>query len=238
MKLLDRLFGKTKDIEKPSETGGLQGKSDILTVTPQVQLQIGTCRGITGVYTCVQMFNPNLPQWGWRDISPRYREFTSCESCQSRARSFLNNVLLQNAEEIGAKRILFLECLQRHCAENHIDWFFFHVLSMMEYFSTCFVKDRSVVEICVCHQMADMGDEFFNMAYSVGKELGLKPINDIFNMSILAQPLTQEEYTERGYDQFSKGGLTHRRLLHVGSDVQGLMQVHWIVDLKDVKGHD
>ena len=95
------------------------------------------------------------------------------------------------------------------------------------------VKDNSRLEICICHQLEDMGDEFFDMAYGVTNELRLKPLKETFNMSVLAPPITDNELASRGYDNGGKNG--HRRFLHIGSDIKGLMQVHWTIDLKDIK---
>ena len=105
---------------------------------------------------------------------------------------------------------------------------------MFGYFSTCFVKDDSRIEICISHQLADMGDEFFDMAYGVTKELGLKPVNDSFNMTALERLFPDDDViASRGYDNGGENG--HRRFLHVGSDIKGLLQVHWTINLNDIK---
>ena len=69
--------------------------------------------------------------------------------------------------------------------------------------------------------------------YGVTKELGLKPVNDSFIMTCLALPQNNEELASRGYDDGGKNGA--RRFLHVGSDIKGLLQVHWTINLNDIK---
>ena len=200
----------------------------------RVQLSVQNVCGTNGAYAVVTMFNPALPECGWRELSPRFFAFQSVEDKVLRANSFLRSVLLYGNDVIAAKRVIFLECLQRHCAENHVEWFFQYVVGMFRYFSTCFVKDDSRIEICINHQLADMGDEFFDMAYGVTKELGLKPVNDSFNMTALERLFANDdEIASRGYDNGGKNG--HRRFLHVGSDIKGLLQVHWVINLNDIK---
>lgn len=205
---------------------------DIPDGIKRVQLSVHNVCGINGVYAVVTMFNPAHPECGWRELSPRFFDCQSVEDKVFRANSFLRSVLLYGNDVIAAKRVVFLECLQRHCAKEHIEWFFQYVVGMFRYFSTCFVKDNSQIEICINHQLDDMGDEFFNMAYGVTNELGLKPVEDSFNMSCLASP-NNEELASRGYDDGGWNG--HRRFLHVGSDIKGLLQVHWVVNLNDIK---
>ena len=199
----------------------------------RVHLSVHNVCGTNGAYAVATIFNPDFPGYGWREISPRFYAFQSVEDKVFRANSFLKSVLLYGNDVIAARRVIFLECLQRHCAENHVEWFFQYVVGMFRYFSTCFVKDDSRIEICINHQLADMGDEFFNMAYGVTKELGLKPVNDLFNMTCLDTFPKDAEIASRGYDNGGKNG--HRRFLHVGSDIKGLLQVHWVINLNDIK---
>lgn len=198
-----------------------------------VQLAIHNFCGANGEYCVVVMFNPALPEYGWRELSPRFYDFHSVEDKVYRANSFLKSVLLYGNDVIAAKRVIFLECLQRHCAEEHIEWFFQYVVGMFRYFSTCFVKDDSRIEICINHQLEDMGDEFFDMAYGITKELGLKPVKDSFNIYCLDTFPKDAEIASRGYDNGGKDG--QRRFLHVGSDIKGLLQVHWTINLNDIK---
>ena len=108
----------------------------------RVQLAINNVYGTNGVYDVVTMFNPAFPECGWRELSPRFFDFQSVEDKLFRANSFLKSVLLYGNDVIAAKRVIFLECLQRHCAENHVEWFFQYVVGMFRYFSTCFVKGQ------------------------------------------------------------------------------------------------
>lgn len=224
-----KTISPTEKKEKPEAIQIL----DIPDGNKRVQLSIHNVCGLNSNYAVVAMFNPSLPKWGWREVSPRFYDSPDGDSREFRANSFLRSVLLDGNEVIAAKRIIFLECLQRHCAEEDVEWFFQYVVGMFRYFSTCFVKDDSRIEICINHQLEDMGDEFFDMAYGVTKELGLKPVNDSFKMTCLALFPNNQELASRGYDDGGENG--HRRFLHVGSDIKGLLQVHWVVDLNDIK---
>ena len=218
----DKIEKKPEQLKVLDITGGIR----------RIRLTIHNVCGDYGAYAVVSMFNPALSEWGWRELSPRFYNFQSCEDKVFRANSFLRSVLLYGNDVIAAKRVIFLECLQRHCAENHVEWFFQYVVGIFRYFSTCSVKDDSRIEICINHQLEDMGDEFFNMAYGVTKELGLKPVGDSFNMACLDLLPTDKELASRGYDNGGKNG--HRRFLHVGSDIKGLLQVHWVINLNDI----
>lgn len=232
MSIFNLFRSKTVAPEPESKPSQLQ-VLDIPEGIGRVQLSVHNVCGTNGAYAVVTMFNPALPEYGWRELSPRFFDFQSVEDKVLRANSFLKSVLLYGNDDIAAKRVIFLECLQRHCAENHVEWFFQYVVVMFGYFNTIFVKDDSRIEICINHQLADMGDEFFNMAYGVTKELGLKPVGDSFNMSCLDSLPTDKELASRGYDNGGKNG--HRRFLHVGSDIKGLLQVHWVINLNDIK---
>ena len=232
MGLFSMFRSKTFAPEPESKPSKLLQVLDIPEGIGRVQLSVHNVYGTNGAYAVVTMFNPALPECGWRELSPRFFDFQSVKDKVLRANSFLRSVLLYGKDDIAAKRVIFLECLQRHCAENHVEWFFQYVVGMFRYFSECFVKDDSRIEICINHQLADMGDEFFNMAYGVTKELGLKPVNDSFNMTGLDFP-KDDEIASRGYDNGGKNG--HHRFLHVGSDIKGLLQVHWTINLNDIK---
>lgn len=230
------LFSMFRSKTVASEPKSKPSKPQVLDIPDgirRVQLSIHNVCGLNSNYDVVVMFNPSLPEWGWREVSPRFYDSPGGDSREFRANSFLRSVLLDGNEVIAAKRIIFLECLQRHCAEEHVEWFFQYVVGMFRYFSTCWVKDDSRIEICINHQLEDMGDEFFDMAYGVTKELGLKPVKDSFNMSCLALSPDEEELASRGYDNCGRNG--HRRFLHVGSDIKGLLQVHWTINLNDIK---
>ena len=231
MRFFNLLRSKTVAPEperKPSKPQVLDIPDGIRRVQLAIHNVCGTIRGTNGAYAVVTMFNPALPEWGWRELSPRFFDFQSVEDKLFRANSFIRSVLLYGNDVIAAKRIVFLECLQRHCAKEHIEWFFQYVVGMFRYFSTCFVKDDSRIEICINHQLEDMGDEFFDMAYGVTKELGLKPVNDSFNMTCLERLFPND-------DEIASRGYNNGRFLHVGSDIKGLMQVHWVIDLNDIK---
>lgn len=233
MKILD-LFRKKTNPPNIMDQKEIKNSLEVKLGRHTVDLSIFNYSGLRGQYSVVCMFNPKFPQWGWRELSPYFYELDQGERTrESRVHQFLNSVLLSGDDDIDYRRIIFLECLHRHCVENRVEWFFYYVVGMLRYFSTCFVKDDSRIEICINHQLADMGDEFFEMAYEVSKELGLKPVNDSFNMDCLTPFPKDTECASRGYDKGGKNG--HLRFLHIGSDTKGLLQVQWKVDLKDIK---
>ena len=225
MKFLERFFGGKKP-EVPSEKQSHGG----VAVAVNLRLRIAKRIQDGCSYAVVEIFNYNKQEYGWRDISPRFYSQHSDESIESRANHFLKGCLLQGSDILATRRVVFLECLQRECERNQCLWFFWYVLSMFKYFSTCYVKDESKIEICVDHQLDDIGDEFFNMAYSVCKELNIGEYNDIFSMRLTGTGVPPQE---RGKDNSAPNG--HERFLHVGSDIKNRLSIHWAVDLDRIK---
>ena len=225
MKFLERLFGGKKP-EVPSEKQSHSG----VAVAVNLRLHIAKRIQDGNPYTQVEIFNCNCPEYGWRGISPKFYQHHTDENIESLANRFLRGVLLQGDELIAVRRIVFLECLQRHCEREHCSWFFWYVLSMVKYFSSCYVKDESKIEICVDHQLADEGDEFFDMAYSVCEELRLGEVSEAFSMKMLDATASAES---RGMDNGAPNG--HERFLHIGSDTKDLMRIHWTIDLDKIK---
>ena len=143
-------------------------------------------------------------------------------------------------EDYSVQRNAFLKVLHQKSIENNIEFLYYYVKDQLEYYSTCFVKDPSKIEINLKVQMTDYGDEFFDCAYSTiaevvygqehlpkNTEMNFEMKGDNLDMSldgILPDGMVDMNYEQDGEIKTTKG------FAHAGSN-QNLLQIHWIVDL-------
>lgn len=96
-----RLFSMFRSKIVASKPESKPSKPQVLNIPDgirRVQLSIHNVCGLDSNYDVVAMFNPSLPEWGWRELSPRFFDFQSVEDKVFRANSFLRSVLLYGSQ--------------------------------------------------------------------------------------------------------------------------------------------
>ena len=179
-------------------------------------------------YWAIEVYNKNYPNWGWRIISPKF--FTSdTDSVDYQSAFYVDRILFSDEDENRSrKRILLLESLQRNCAANNVDWFFWYVEHVLREFAAMKVKDENKVEISCVTQVTDMGDEFFDAIYATKKELGLDTSSGYmqkFQHSGAGADVMKEVYVIDGTSRFK----------HIGSSAKNMLEIHWTFNLDDIR---
>lgn len=208
------------------------------TVTlPKMLFRISNTVGMCGNYSTVQLgvldentVNGCSGKYLYRDISRKFGK-------QEYAENWMNDVLNANTE-LGQKTAKFLYVLKMESEREHIPWLYEYVLSMIDYYSSAYVKDRSIIEVKIAIQIDDMGDEIFNCLYSTEKKLFGKNVQQEPYMEWVEKDETFGKYEkQQGFEPlFIEDAQTQnqRQFSHIGSNTKNLLSVHWKVNLNNI----
>ena len=221
----------TKSTNKDAKT---TEQKKYLKATPWLRLQIAHSIGLTGEYYVVQILNTALKNPHWEEFSPRFET-------ENEAYYYIECTLMPH-NDIGKRRIAFLESLQRNSRREHVESLYYYTSDMFHYFERCPVIDRENVEIQFVSQMDDMGDEYFNCIYEVKKELFKnKDIGDDFKMEYkpiyggkeISWPLIGMVMAK--YKDGRDYGNEHRHYTHIGSNHQNPLRVYLKLNLNNIE---
>lgn len=174
-----KLFHKKPETPETSKTPSGLYEDRIIKVSDRLSLMLSHVVGFDGEYYCVKIKNSAIgkcPHWDF--FSPRFSEYDD-------ALFYLKGFLMPH-NDLGKRRITFLESLMRNARQNHVESLYYYVRDMMVYFDDCLVEKKWIVEVLFSSQMTDLGDEYFDCLYSVNREIFGKPcsiddVSDDFN---------------------------------------------------------
>lgn len=207
------------------------------TTLPKIMFRISNTCGVYGNYHTVQFgvldeksVNGCSGKYIYRDISRKFEN-------RDYADHWMHSIIKAETE-LGQKTAKLLYVLKAEAERENVQWLYEYVLSMIDYYSSAYVKDRSVLEVKIAMQLDDMGDEIFNCLYSVEKSLFGKYVSKESFMEWSDTDDTFLKYDKRqGFEPlFIKDAQTQnqRQFSHIGSNVKNLLSVHWKVNLNDI----
>ena len=206
---------------------------EVISPIPNMLARVANTAGIYGKYSTVQLGildkrEGNCGTYIYRDISKKFDTLPA-------ARNWSSNILKIDTE-LGNKTAKMLWVLKGEAEKNHVEWLYEYVRSMVDYYATCFVKDRSIFEVKIAVQIDDMGDEIFNCLYGTEEELFGAAVSKGKYMEWVDEDGTMGEYDrQQGFEPLIiKHKPTERQFSHIGSNVKNLLAVHWKVDLKKI----
>lgn len=178
----------------------------------------------------VRNSNPSIDNPSWMNLSQQFHE-------QAMAEAFMNG-FLNPSTDIGVRRLVFLESLLRHSMRNSTEHLFTYVRDLMFYSYTCHVKNKHIIDIQLISQLDDHGDEYFDCAYEVMKELfGNIQFSDRFKMSMVPfdvqNPGNSQTIDTRwpGPGMYDEG---RRGYINVGSNFLKPLALSWNIDLNEI----
>lgn len=224
--------------KKKSQNDSLDTKnSKNFAPLPKIQFRISNTCGIYGNYYTVQFgildestVDGCNGKYIYRDISKKFenREY---------ADHWMRGVIKAETE-LGQKTAKLLYVLKEESEREHIQWLYEYVLSMIDYYSTAYVKDRSIFELKIAVQLDDMGDEIFNCLYCTENALFGKLVHQEPYMEWVEKDDTFGKYEkQQGFEPlFIEYSQTQhqRQFSHIGSNIKNLLTVHWKVNLNDI----
>ena len=221
--------GKSKDIAE--DVGSInrntplfldENTSDILIRTATTQLIQPSV-----VFSQVEVFSKKHSRLGWRPISQRFLQ-EHYPAYLDAAKLYVKRIFQHEDGAIDLRLLRFVESLERHCQEERVMWFFWYVMGMLDYFFGCHVENQHKIEIYVGCLMDDLGDELFDVFYSVEKEMGIldkdkaclhfgKGGGEMQFRKRVSHAALHNRY-EKGYE-------------HIGANSDSPLDVRWVVDL-------
>lgn len=226
----------TKIVEKTVTNVECECEKDFETISlPKIIFRISNTIGTCGSYSTVQLglldentINGCSGNYAYRDIS---RKFDNKEQAE---RWMLG--ILKSETELGQKTAKMLYVLKGESERERIPWLYEYVLSMIDYYSSAYVKDRSILEVKIAVQIDDMGDEIFDCIYSTEKKL--------FGKYVYREPLMEWVEKDDTFGRFDKQQgfepldtekvKSQRQFSHIGSNVKNLLSIHWKMNLNNI----
>ena len=207
------------------------------TALPKIMFCIANTCGIYGNYYTVQFgvldeksVNGLSEKYIYRDISRKFGN-------RDYADHWMRNIIKAETE-LGQKTAKLLYVLKGEAEREHIQWLYEYVLSMIDYYSSAYVKDRSILEVKIAVQVDDMGDEIFNCLYSLEKILFGKKVQQEPYMEWVEKDESFGKYEkQQGFEPlFIEDAQTQnqRQFSYIGSNTKNLLAVHWKVNLNDI----
>lgn len=207
--------------------------SEEILPVPNMLARVANTAGIYGKYSTVQLgvLDKREGNCGiriFRDISKKF-------DTPSDARNWSSNILKIDTE-LGNKTAKMLWVLKGEAEKNHVEWLYEYARSMVDYYATCYVKDRSIFEVKIAVQIDDMGDEIFNCLYGTEEKLFGAAVSKGKYMEWVDEDGTMGKYDkQQGFEPLViKNAGAHRQFTHIGSNIKNLLAVHWKVDLKKI----
>lgn len=202
-------------------------------IMPSMLFRISNTSGIYGKYSTVQVgildkWEGNCGTYIYRDISRKF-------DTPYEARNWSSNILKINTE-LGQKMAKLLWVLKKEAARNNIEWLYEYVRSMVDYYATCHVKDRSIFEVKIAVQIDDMGDEISDCLYETERLLFGADVSNGKYMEWVDEDGTGMLFEKRqGFEPLIvEHKPTESQFSHIGSNVKNLLAVHWKVDLNKI----
>lgn len=206
--------------------------SECISPIPNMLARVANTVGIYS-YSTVQLGviskrEGNGGTYIYRDISKKF-------DTQDDARNWASNILKINTE-LGNKTAKMLWALKGETEKNHVEWLYEYVRSMVDYYATCYVKDRSIFEVKIAVQIDDMGNEIFNCLYGTEKVLFGAGVSNSDYMEWVDEDGTMGKYDkQQGFEPLVvEHSGAQRQFTHVGSNVKNLLAVHWKIDLNNI----
>lgn len=204
---------------------------------PKIMFRISNTCGVYGNYSTVQFgildestVDGCSGTYIYRDISRKFEN-------RDYADNWMRNVIKPETE-LGQKTAKLLYVLKAEAEQENVQWLYEYVLSMIDYYSSAYVKDRSILEVKIAVQIDDMGDEIFNCLYSTEKELFGKKVQQEPFMDWAEKDETFGKYdSQQGFEPlFIEEAQTQhqRQFSHIGSNIKNLLAVHWKVNINDI----
>lgn len=202
-------------------------------IMPSMLFRISNTSGIYGKYSTVQVgildkWEGNCGTYIYRDISRKFDTPYDARNWSSK--------ILKIDTELGQRMAKLLWALKKEAAGNNVEWLYEYVRSMVDYYATCYVKDRSIFEVKIAVQIDGMGDEIVNCLYGTEQVLFGAGVSNGKYMEWVDEDGTMGKYDKRqGFEPLIvEHKPTEGQFSHIGSNIKNLLAVHWKVDLKKI----
>lgn len=221
-------FGKNKNKNKKEKNESAETPK--LGNSEHVLCRISNTYGICGNYSTVQagLYDRKSGNLTFRDIS---RKFDGEEYARK-----WKDCVLKSETSLGKRIAKLLYVLGEQTEKYKIRWLYEYVLSMVEYYSSALVKDRSIFEVMIAVQIDDMGDEIFDCLYSTEVALFGKSSGQRYMSYVETDGTLGDFEKQQGFESATNNnGNADRQFSHIGSNVKNLLGIHWKVNLTDIQ---
>lgn len=165
---------------KPTAQNAVEFPS-VKNATKWLDLQIFHVCGYDGTFFCVKIKNKALSSPHWEMFSPRFENYGD-------ALLYLTSFLMPH-NNLGKRRIVFMESLMRNARKNHVESLYYYVRDTLKYFNDCLFASRENIVVQFFTQMTGMVDEYFNCIYNLRNEIFINDIEFIMERNDYDDPL-------------------------------------------------